>query len=89
MSDDGGLAILLLGPAGATGLYWMLYRYYRNTDKSHDFEHETSVVHKPITGMESDHKVDEVKGTKRTRIDGDNVHDFRDRVERLGGDNTS
>jgi hypothetical protein len=26
MSDDGGLALLLLGPAGATGLYWMLYR---------------------------------------------------------------
>jgi hypothetical protein len=49
MSDDGGLSILLLGPAGATGLYWFLYRYYRNTDKSHDFEHETAVVAKPVT----------------------------------------
>ena len=24
MSDDGGLSLLLLGPAGATGLYWAL-----------------------------------------------------------------
>ena len=32
MSDDSGLWLLLLGPAGATGLYWGLYRYYRNTD---------------------------------------------------------
>ena len=33
MSDDASLAILLMGPAGGAGLYWMLYRYYRNTDK--------------------------------------------------------
>ena len=25
MSDDGGLWILLAGPAGATALYWTLY----------------------------------------------------------------
>ncbi len=84
MSDDGGLSILLLGPAGATGLYWFLYRYYRNTDKSHAFEHETAVVAKPVTG--SDEKVGEVKGTRETRISGDNVHDYRDRVQRLEDD---
>ena len=82
MSDDGGLAILLLGPAGATGLYWFLYRYYRNTDKSHAFEHETKVEAKPVTG--TDNKIDEVKGTRRTRIEGDNVHEYRQRVERIG-----
>jgi hypothetical protein len=81
MIDDGGLAILLLGPAGATGLYWALYRYYRNTDKSHDFEHETAVVAKPVTGM--DEKVDEVKGTKKTTIPGDNVREYRTRVQRI------
>ena len=48
MSDDGGLALLLLGPAGGAGLYWMLYRYYRNTDKSHAFERETEVKAKPV-----------------------------------------
>jgi hypothetical protein len=84
MSDDGGLAILLLGPAGATGLYWALYRYYRNTDKSHNFEHETAVVAKPVTG--TDQKVDEVKRTRETGIDGDNVSEYRKRVERVQDD---
>ena len=84
MSDDGGLSILLLGPAGATGLYWFLYRYYRNTDKSHDFEHETKVDAKPVTGLDA--KVDEVTGTRETRITGDNVREYRQRVERVGGD---
>jgi hypothetical protein len=86
MSDHGGLAILLLGPAGATGLYWALYRYYRNTDKSHDFEHETAVQAKPVTG--TDQKVDELQGTRETRIEGDNVHDYRKRVKRLQVDST-
>ena len=81
MSDDGGLAILLLGPAGATGLYWALYRYYRNTDKSHAFEQETTVDAQPVTG--SDKKIDEVKGTRETRITGDNVHAYRQRVKRI------
>ncbi len=80
MSDDGSLALLLLGPAGATGLYWALYRHYRNTDKSHAFERETLVDAKPVTG--SERKIDEVKGTQETRIRGDNVHDYRTRVRR-------
>lgn len=84
MSDDGGLWILLLGPAGATALYWTLYRHYRNTDKSHAFEHETTVEAKPITG--SDQKVDEVKGTRETRIRGDNVGAYRKRVKRIQND---
>ena len=88
MSDDGGLGLLLLGPAGATGLYWMLYRYYRNTDKSHAFERETVVDAKPVTGSERDRKVDEVKGTRETRIDGDNVSAYRTRVERIRGDSS-
>jgi len=86
MNDDGGLWLLLLGPAGATALYWALYRYYRNTDKSHAFEYETTVEAKPVTG--SDRKVDTVKGTQRTRISGDNLRDYRKRVRRIqGGDN--
>ncbi|MBL0163257.1 MAG: hypothetical protein IPP82_06335 [Xanthomonadales bacterium] len=81
MSDDGGLWLLAMGPAGATGLYWFLYRYYRNTDKSHAFERETAVEAKPVSGSEQ--KVDEVKGTKETRIRGDNVHEYRKRVQRI------
>jgi hypothetical protein len=84
MSDDGGLWLLAAGPAGATGLYWYLYRYYRNTDKSHAFERETKVEAKPVTG--SDSKVDTVTGTRETRIRGDNVTAYRARVQRVGGD---
>ncbi|MDP2742619.1 MAG: hypothetical protein Q8O50_04015 [Hydrogenophaga sp.] len=81
MNDDGGLWLLLLGPAGATALYWALYRYYRNTDKSHAFEYETTVEAQPVTA--SDRKIDEVKGTQRARIQGDNVRDYRKRVKRM------
>ncbi len=86
MSDDGGLGLLLLGPAGAVGLYWMLYRYYRNTDKSHAFERETLVDAQPVTGAERDRKVDEIKGTRESRIRGDNVTAYRQRVQRLRDD---
>ena len=86
MSDDGGLGLLLLGPAGAVGLYWMLYRYYRNTDKSHAFERETVVEAQPVTGAERDRKVDEVKGTQASQIRGNNVADFRKREQRMRDD---
>ncbi len=82
MSDDNGLWLLAAGPLGATALYWALYRYYRNTDKSHAFERETAVTAQPVTG--SDTQVDTVIGTRETRIDGDNVHDYRARVQRDG-----
>lgn len=86
MSDDSGAWLLALGPAGATALYWALYRYYRNTDKSHAFERETTVVAQPVAG--SDDKVDTVTGTRRTRIDGDNVGAYRSRVARIDQDTT-
>ena len=86
MSDDGGLWLLAMGPAGATGLYWALYRYYRNTDKSHAFERETTVEAKPVTG--SDDKVDVVTGTQKTSIPGNNVSAYRTRVKRVQGDSS-
>ncbi|MDQ3289251.1 MAG: hypothetical protein M3Q42_13560 [Pseudomonadota bacterium] len=84
MSDDGGLWLLALGPAGAIGLYWALYRFYRNTDKSHAFERETKVVTQPVTG--TDEKVGEVKGTRETSIPGSNAGAYRQRVQRVGDD---
>ena len=80
MSDDSSLAILLLGPAGGVGVYWLLYRYYRNTDKSHAFERETKVDAKPVTG--SDIKIGTNNGTTDSSISGDNVHSYRERVTR-------
>jgi hypothetical protein len=81
MDGDGTLWLLALGPAGATGLYWGLYRYYRNTDKSHAFEHETTVNAKPVTG--SDDQVGTNNGTRESRIRGDNVRNYRARVKRI------
>ena len=84
MSDDNGLWLLAIGPAGATALYWALYRYYRNTDKSHAFERETAVEAQPVTG--SDEKIGENNGTRETNISGDNVSAYRTRVERVRDD---
>jgi hypothetical protein len=84
MSDDSSLALLLIGPAGGIGLYWALYRYYRNTDKSHAFERETKVDAQPVTG--NDLKIGTNNGTRESRIDGDNVGEYRRRVERMRND---
>lgn len=81
MSDDGSLYLLAIGPAGGTALYWALYRHYRNTDKSHAFERETTIVATPPTG--TDEKIDEIKGTRQSRIQGENGRDYRKRVTRL------
>jgi hypothetical protein len=81
MSDDNGIWLLALGPAGATALYWAIYRYYRNTDKSHAFERETKVDAKPVTG--TDRKTGDVTGVRNSRISGDNVKAYRDRVRRV------
>ncbi|MCC7097625.1 MAG: hypothetical protein IT472_10640 [Thermomonas sp.] len=86
MSDDGGLFMLLLGPAGGAGFYWAMYRYYRNTDKSHSFEHETAVESKLVEGEEKDIKIDEITGTRDKRIKGDNVSEYRRRVTRIPND---
>lgn len=82
MSDDNGAWLLALGPAGAAALYWAIYRYYRNTDKSHAFERETAVEAKPVTG--DDRKTGDVKGVRNSRISGDNVKAYRQRVKRVG-----
>jgi len=82
MDSDGILFLLALGPASAAGLYWMLYRYYRNTDKSHSFERETEIKAQPVTGADQDMKVNEIHGTQETQIRGNNVGDFRRRVQR-------
>ncbi|HEX4854830.1 hypothetical protein [Arenimonas sp.] len=82
MSDDNGAWLLALGPAGAAALYWAIYRYYRNTDKSHAFERDTAVEAKPVTG--DDRKTGDVKGVRNSRISGDNVKAYRQRVKRVG-----
>ncbi len=81
--DDGGGSgwLLLAGPAGGAAAYFGFWRYYRNTHQSHSFERETRIATQSITG--DDGKVKEIKGTKRSSIDGDNRSDHRRRVQRL------
>ena len=43
---------------------------------------ETAVAAKPVTGTDS--KVGENTGTQAKQISGNNVHDYRDRVQRIG-----
>lgn len=83
MDDEGILFLLALGPASAAALYWMLYRYYRNTDKSHSFEHETHVVTRALSGADDDQYTNSIRGTQQTRIPGDNVGNYRQRVKRF------
>lgn len=73
--------LLLLGPAGAVGVYWGLYRYYRNTDKSHSFEKETLVVTQAVRTRDT--KVGDRNGTSESEIDGANSTKFRERVRRI------
>jgi len=80
MEGDAILVLLALGPASAAGFYWLMHRHYRNTDKSHAYEHETAVEVLAMGGTETDRKVDEVRGTRSSRIQGDNVAQHRQRV---------
>jgi hypothetical protein len=82
-SDGSGSPVLLLaGPVAGAALYGAVYRYYRNADKTDQFERETRIALKDaITG--DDQKIDEVRGTRERRIKGDNSKRFRSRVSRL------
>ena len=77
---DGAPWLLALGPAGAGAVYFGLWRYYRNTHTSHSFERETRIEAQPVTGQDT--KVDEIIGTKKSRIDGENSTNHRQRVQR-------
>lgn len=83
-SDDSGASpwLLLLGPAGGGGVYFLSWRYYRNTHQSHAFEKETRIAAQPITGDET--KVKTITGTTKSTIDGRNQSDHRRRVKRVG-----
>lgn len=79
---SGSPLFLLAGPVAGAALYGAIHRYYRNADKTDQFERETRIVLKDrITG--DDQKIDEVRGTRERRIKGDNSDTFRARVAKL------
>ena len=79
-SDGPPVWLLAAGPAGALGTYWALYRYYRNTDKSHSYERDTLIEAEPVQGGRE--KIDHISKTRRSGIDGDNSGKHRTRVQR-------
>jgi hypothetical protein len=81
MSNDSSLVLYASGPAAAAAYYWFMYRRYRNTDKTEQYEHETVVQAQPIEG--SDTKVDTITGTQASQISGRNEANYRQRVERI------
>ena len=70
MNQDTILFLLALGPVCAAVFYWAMYRHYRNTDKSHAFERETAVEVLALSGSEGDRKIDEIHGTRDSRMRG-------------------
>lgn len=79
--DDSPVWLLAAGPAGAVATYWGFYRYYRNNDKSHNFERDTIIDAGEVRGGEE--KVDHISRTRDSDIDGDNSNRHRDRVQRI------
>lgn len=79
--DSAPIWILAAGPAGAAATYWALYRYYRNTDKSHAYERDTIIDAQPVQGDQE--KVDHISRTRDSDIDGDNSAKHRERVQRI------
>ncbi len=79
--DEGApLWLLAAGPAGAVGTYWAIYRYYRNSDKSHAYERDTLIEAQPVQGGEE--RVNHISKTRDPGIDGDNSTAYRVRVKR-------
>lgn len=78
---DAILWLLAAGPAGGAATYWLIYRYYRNTDKSHQYERDTIIEAQPVRGGEE--KIGHISKTREKNIDGDNSDDHRKRVQRI------
>lgn len=72
------ILLALVWLAISSAIYERFYRRYRNTDKSHAFEQKTIVRSQPAGCV--DLKINEIEATERSRIAGDNAHEFRDRV---------
>lgn len=79
--DSAPLWLLAAGPVGAVGTYWAIYRYYRNTDKSHHYERDTLIEAQPVQGHEE--KVNHISKTTKSGISGDNKDNHRKRVQRI------
>lgn len=81
-SSSSGSAFYLLaaGPVAAAAVYWFIYRFYRNTDKTHQFERETRIEAQPVQGRDA--KIRTITATPDSSISGANAARHRARVQR-------
>lgn len=76
-----GLTPFVAGPAVAILVYLMIYQYYRNTKKTHDFENETSVTAGNLQAFDS--YQGERTGLRESEIRHGNEDNHRQRVRRF------
>jgi len=77
--SGGILGLLAVGPVLAFIFYRTMLKKYRNFDKTHDFEGETSIVHEKVQAL--DEKVGERNRTRDKYITGKNSDNHRLRVQ--------
>lgn len=73
--------VLLAGPIVGALVYWLIFRFYRNTDKSHNYEHETLIESQQPTG--NDVKIRTIRKTRQASTSQANGSKHRQRVRRL------
>lgn len=74
------LYLLAAGPVAAAAVYWFIYRFYRNTDKTHQYESETRLEARPVQGRDT--KIRTITATTENSISGANAARHRARVQR-------
>lgn len=80
-SGEWKLIFLAMGPFSAFGFFMAIWRRYRNTDKSYQYERDTAIEAQPATGW--DVKVGSKNRQKREEIEGRNSGKNRQRVQRV------
>jgi hypothetical protein len=81
MNENSDLVVYAFGPAASVAYYWFTYLRYRNTDKTDQYERETTVQAQPVEG--TDTKVNTITGTEAREIRGRNESSYRQRVTRV------
>lgn len=82
-SESDVFYLLAIGPAAAVFFYTTVYMRYRNTDKRHEYERETSSDIADVQGYDT--KIDHLTGLRNRRMRGRNEHTP---IERLGANTT-
>lgn len=76
---DNPFIFLLAGPILGAAFYFVVFRFYRNTNKSHSFEKETRVASKNFQA--NDNKIGERNGQRNRYMRSANHTKHRSRVK--------